>query len=117
MSRSVDKSVTKLWKDLAEGRNCWPRAITQLYPPSCKMPCPAHPVTQGQAKNFAFRPQSLAQRGFARFYLPPETVEQTVDNVRAHGWKPRRLRTWCIWLIFVQAAGVARIREGGHAAC
>nr|TSB49799.1 hypothetical protein FEE99_22905 [Pseudomonas sp. ef1] len=27
--KPVDKSVTKLWKDLAERRNCWPRAITR----------------------------------------------------------------------------------------
>jgi hypothetical protein len=115
--KPVDKSVTKLWKDLAERRSCWPRAITRLHRQSCKMPCPAHPPPHGQAKNFPFRPQSLVWRGFARLHLPPETVEQTVDNMRAHGYRPRWLWPWQVWLISVQLAGVARIREGGHAAC
>ena len=91
MNKPVDKSVTKLWKDRAEGRNYWPRAITALTGRSCKMPSPAQPRLQGQAKNFLFSAQSLVWRGFARFYLPPETVEGTVDNVRAHGYRPRQV--------------------------
>jgi len=91
VNKPVDKSVIKLWKDCAEGRNYWPRAITVLTVRSCKMPCPAHPPLQGQAKNFLFRPQSLVWRGFARLHLPPETVEGTVDNMRAHGYRPRLL--------------------------
>ncbi|WP_178082626.1 MULTISPECIES: hypothetical protein [unclassified Pseudomonas] len=87
----VDKSVTKLWKDSAKGRNCWPRAIMAMTGRSCKMPCPAQLVVQGQAKNFANRSQSLVWRGFALFHLPPETVEGLVDNVRAHGYRPRRI--------------------------
>ena len=86
----MDKSVIKLWKDRAEGRNYWPRTITEVIAGSCKMPCPAHLPLQGQAKNFPFAPQSLVWRGFARFHLPPETVEGTVDNVRAHGYRPRQ---------------------------
>ena len=117
MSNPVDKSVIKLWKDSAKGRNDWPRAITVLAGQSCKMPSPAHQLLQGQAKNFLFPPQSLVWRGFARFHLPPETVEGTVDNMRAHGYRPRWLWPWQVWLIFVQLASVARIREGGHAAC
>jgi hypothetical protein len=34
----VDKSVVKLWKDSAEGRNYWLGAIVGLIAPSCKMP-------------------------------------------------------------------------------
>lgn len=90
--KPVDKSVIKLWKDSAEGRNCWPRAIMGMTGRSCKMPCPAQLVVQGQAKNFPDRPQSLVWRGFALFHLPPETVEGLVDNVRAHGYRPRRIR-------------------------
>jgi len=93
VNNPVDKSVTKLWKDRAEGRSYWPRAITVLTGRSCKMPCPAQLPLQGQAKNFLFHSQSLVWRGFARFHLPPETVEGTVDNVRAHGYRPRRI--WC----------------------
>ena len=92
MSKPVDKSVTKLWKDSAEGRNYWPRAITALAGRSCKMPSPAQQRLQGQAKNFLFPAQSLVWRGFARFHLPPETVEGTVDNVRAHGYRPSHIR-------------------------
>ena len=88
----VDKSVIKLWKDSAEGRHCWPRAIMGMTGRSCKMPCPAQLVVQGQAKNFLNRSQSLVWRGFARLHLPPETVEGTVDNVRAHGYRPRHIR-------------------------
>ena len=89
MPLPVDKSVIKLWKDRAEGRNYWPRAITVLTGQSCRMPYAAHLPLQGQAKNFLFPPQSLVRRGFARFHLPPETVEGTVDNMRAHGYRPR----------------------------
>ena len=88
----VDKSVIKLWKDSAEGRNCWPRAIMAMTGRSCEMLLPAQLIVQGQAKNFLNRPQSLVWRGFALSHLPPETVEGLVDNVRAHGYRPR-----CVW--------------------
>ncbi len=117
LDRPVDKSVTKLWKDSAKGRSYWPRAITASTDGSCKMPCPAHLPLQGQAKNFLFRPQSLVWRGFARFHLPPKTVEGTVDNMRAHGYRPRWLWRRKRWLFFVQLVGVARDCAGGHAAC
>ena len=117
IDKPVDKSVVKLWKDCAKGRNYWPRAITVLAGRSCKMPCPAHLPLQGQAKNFLFRPQSLVWRGFARLHLPPETVEGTVDNMRAHGYRPRRLWRRQSWLFFVPLVGVARECAGGHAAC
>ena len=87
----VDKSVIKLWKDSAEGRNCWPRAIMGMTGRSCKMPCPAQLVVQGQEKNFPDSPQSLVHSGLQHFHLPPETVEGLVDNVRAHGYRPRRV--------------------------
>ena len=117
VNKPVDKSVIKLWKDRAEGRNCWPRAITGVTGRSCKMPRPAQLPLQGQAKNFLFPPQSLMWRGFARLHLPPETVEGTVDNMRAHGCRPRWLWCWQAWLFFVQLVGVARACAGGHAAC
>ena len=117
MNKPVDKSVIKLWKDRAERRNYWPRAITALTGQSCKMPSPAQQLLQGQAKNFLFSAQSLVWRGFARLHLPPETVEGTVDNMRAHGYRPRWLWRWCGWSFFVQLVGVARECAGGHAAC
>ena len=115
--KAVDKSVIKLWKDPAKGRNYWPRAITAPTDLSCKMPCPAQVALHGQAKNFPFRPQSLVWRGFARFHLPPETVEGTVDNMRAHGYRPRWLWRRNDCLFFIQRAGVARACVAGHAAC
>jgi len=115
--KPVDKSVIKLWKDVADGRNYWPGAITALTGRSCRMPSPAHLPLQGQAKNFLFLAQSLVWRGFARFQLPPETVEGVVDNVRAHGYRPRPPWCWHGWMFFVQLVGVARECAGGHAAC
>jgi hypothetical protein len=68
----VDKSVTKLWKDSAEGRRYWLGAIVGLPGRSCKMPWATRWALQGQAKNFLSCSQSLVGSGSRCFGLAPK---------------------------------------------
>ncbi|WP_448106141.1 hypothetical protein [Pseudomonas azerbaijanoccidentalis] len=52
VNKPVDKSVIKLWKDLAEGRGYWLAAIVGLTGWSGKFPWATQQVRQGQAKKF-----------------------------------------------------------------
>ncbi|CAI8967548.1 hypothetical protein EMIT0196MI5_60161 [Pseudomonas sp. IT-196MI5] len=52
MGTPVDKSVTKLWKDPAEGRGYWLGAIAGLTRQSRKWPRATQLAVEGQAKKF-----------------------------------------------------------------
>jgi len=102
VDKPVDKSVIKLWKDFAEGRGYWLGAIARLPGRSCKMPWTTPQTIEGQAKKFQITAQSLVDSGLQLFHLPPKTVDRPVDNVRAHGAKPRTVWRAMDWLFFVQ---------------
>ena len=52
VDKPVDKSVTKLWKDPAEGRGYWLGAIAGLTRQSWKWPWATQLAVEGQAKKF-----------------------------------------------------------------
>ena len=121
LAQPVDKSVTKLWKDPAEGRNDWPVAIGSVNPCTANSPAAAQSALQGQAINFVIGPQSLVHSGFQLFHLPPDCVDGVVDKVRAHGCRPRGIRYWHCWLFFVQKVPYRASRgcrpQAGRACC
>jgi hypothetical protein len=68
----VDKSVTKLWKDCAEGRGYWLGAIVALTGQSCNLHWATPQVVEGQAKNFLNLARSPVGKGFTDFVLAPK---------------------------------------------